>query len=265
MLADLFAPIEEIDLSTDKLLISEPQLTGRASSTDKALSRLSIVVPIGPDDESWRELLHDLHALPAEAEVLLVATVAEPDHLSGVLQNAKIDCQVHWLKSPVGRASQMNSGAAAASGDYLWFLHADSRFGKEATTVLSAALSTDADALFYFDLEFRQDGPRNTQLNTRGVRFRSEYLGLPFGDQGFCLPRQTFERLGGFNEQAAYGEDHLLVWASRRAGVPLRRLNATVSTSARKYRQQGWLRTTSIHLWRTVRQALPEWWRYVRG
>jgi hypothetical protein len=69
------------------------------------------------------------------------------------------------------------------------------------------------------------------------------------------LPRTLFERLDGFDEHASYGEDHLLVWAAHHAGVPVVPVGASLRTSARRYRERGWLRTTLRHLLLTARQA----------
>ena len=67
-----------------------------------------------------------------------------------------------------------------------------------------------------------------------------------------------FFSLGGFPEDAPYGEDHLLAWRAHQQGVPLRCTGARLRTSARKYGERGWLRTTARHVYLTYRQALPE-------
>lgn len=251
----------------EELLPAADQSTASLAerSVSGPLASLSVIVPIGPGDESWRELIFDLQPLPAEAELLLVATSAEPQEFAKVVRESELTCCVQWLTTSAGRARQLNAGAAQATGKFLWLLHADTRVPQVAFNVLEEALRENHETLYFFDLEFRNDGPGGTRWNTRGVRFRSHYLGLPFGDQGFCLRRETLQCLGGFDQRASYGEDHLLVWAAKRSGIPLVQLDATLSTSARKYARSGWLRTTLLHLWRTVRQALPEWWKLYRG
>jgi hypothetical protein len=95
------------------------------------------------------------------------------------------------------------------------------------------------------------------------VCIRSRFLGLPFGDQGFCLSREHFQQIGRFDEHASYGEDHLLVWSARRQGILIRSVGASIATSARKYQAHGWLRMTLRNAWLTWRQAIPEWWKWV--
>jgi hypothetical protein len=221
--------------------------------------QLSVVIPVGPGDAAWRELLGQLGPqLQAGTEVLVAATTPEPPEFTALKPGIVPPAQWRWLVGPPGRASQQNRGATAAGGEFLWFLHADSRLPPNALAVLGQRLSQDPAALWYFDLRFLPDGPRLMWLNALGARFRSRLLGLPFGDQGLALSRRAFEQLGGFREDLPYGEDHMLVWAARRSGVRLRPVGCALSTSARKYQQRGWLGTTLTHLWLTWRQALPE-------
>ena len=157
----------------------------------------------------------------------------------------------------------MNRGAKYSTRPYLWFLHADSRVGPDALCALAAAIEAHPHAIHYFDIAYQDHGPALTRLNARGAWLRSHYFGLPFGDQGLCMSRETFQRLGGFDETAAYGEDHLLVWAAHRNRVRLVRVGARITTSARKYHANGWLATTLLHAWRTWRQATPEFVRFL--
>ena len=127
-----------------------------------------------------------------------------------------------------------------------------------ATVALITALEAAPDALHYFDLKFLDDGPSLMPVNVLGAYVRSHALGLPFGDQGLCLSRTAFERLGGFDAQVPYGEDHVFVWRAGRQGMPLRCTGVPLYTSARKYQAHGWAPTTLRHLLLTYKQAVPE-------
>ncbi|MCZ8373858.1 MAG: hypothetical protein O9342_00665 [Beijerinckiaceae bacterium] len=151
------------------------------------------------------------------------------------------------------RASSMNRAAEMASGRHFWFVHADTILSSDAVEALQACLK-NGEALSYFDLRF--DGGFLMRLTELGVHFRSRCLGIPFGDQALCLSRQAFTRLGGYDERTPTGEDHLLVRKAHRLGLPVRPVGATIQTSARKYAQNGWFRTTWHHLRLTVSQAL---------
>lgn len=231
-----------------------------------SVKKLSIIIPVGPDEDQLHGLLDDLVVLPEETEIILVtAEEYEFHHTQLVEREHPLRHRIRRVQASPGRASQQNAGAAAAQHEYLWFLHADSRVKPECLTAIEAALATAPDALHYFCLAFIDDGPRLIRLNEWGARLRSQILGLPFGDQGFCLHRDQFARIGGFPEHAPYGEDHLLIWHARQAGIRLRCTGTELQTSARKYREKGWLALTLRYQFLWIKQALPEGYKLIRS
>jgi len=230
--------------------------------TEHSKAILSIIIPIGPEETAWEGLLSDLirQSQPKDSiEIILSATESEP--LTFHEKRSAIDIPMKWVVGQKGRATQLNRGASVASGEFLWFLHADTRLSDSALSSLIGQLHREDKSLFYFNLRFLNDGPWLTILNETGVWLRSHLLGLPFGDQGFALKSILFLELGRFSENAEYGEDHLFVWSARRRGIRLRALGIPLYTSARRYRQKGWLRTTFRHMGLTFRQAIPEWFK----
>ena len=205
--------------------------------------RLSIVVPVGPGERAWAPLLP---ALPREAEVVLAACTDDAPRL----RDGDVPALARITSAAVGRAAQQNAGARAATREWLWFLHADSRLAPRTLDALRGAL--DRDAIGWFDLRFRDDGPAWCALNALGARLRSRWFALPFGDQGLLVRRATFDRLGGFDESLRLGEDLDFVRRARAAGVPLRAAGAPLYTSARRYAERGWLRTTLRNVRLTV-------------
>lgn len=199
------------------------------------LSQVSVIVPMRSSESAGSLLLEALKELAPEAQVIVVRP------------------------PPEGRAAQMNAGVKQADRRFLWFLHADTVLTTDCFQALERSLRQAPRALHYFDLRFGADGPWLMRANAIGVWVRSHVLGMPFGDQGFCVAREVFEELGGFRTDALYGEDHLLVWQARQKGIVLRCVGATLTTSARKYAQQGWLPTTVRHGVLTFKQAYPEW------
>ncbi|MDG2389883.1 MAG: TIGR04283 family arsenosugar biosynthesis glycosyltransferase [Planctomycetaceae bacterium] len=228
---------------------------------------LSIIIPVAKEDSVWRELLWELVPMRNEAEIVIAATEYQPEDWISLQQSwgfDALDSPVRWLKCPAGRASQMNEAARQAAGGYLWFLHADSRLAEDSISALMASLGRHPDDLHYFDLEFQSDAPVMMRLNAWGVWFRSHIFNMPFGDQGLAISKINFDQLGGYDETLPYGEDHHLVWTARIAGLKLRAVKATLSTSARKYQQRGWWRTTYTHVWLTWKQAIPMYCRLLK-
>lgn len=207
-----------------------------------------IIVPAGPGDRSWSGLLPQLAEAHANRIILVLAD-------DDAVDTGEVPTNLQVCRSKVGRAIQLNVGAQSSDSAWLWFVHADSRVTAPTLSAMHQFVCADETAIGYFRLRFLPDGPRATVLNAWGAHFRSRVFGLPFGDQGLLMPRRVFDALGGFDETVSAGEDHDLVWSARARGVPLRAIPAPILTSARKYAERGWWRTTRQHLGMTREQA----------
>ncbi len=221
------------------------------TATANTPGRLSLVIPLGPGRTVRPELLALVKQARA-ANVQCRLSTTETGQYPGFMDDELV------IGSP-GRGRQMNRAATRVTdAHWLWFLHADSR---PCPQVLPAALALSrisADALCWFRLAYAADGPWLTRLNAAAANLRSRWLGMPYGDQGLILPQTWFERLGGFREDLERGEDLDLVVRAQKSGLGLRQLDGRITTSARRYAEQGWLKTTWHHqiaAWRLVRDA----------
>ncbi|RMG39163.1 MAG: glycosyl transferase family 2 [Candidatus Dadabacteria bacterium] len=224
---------------------------------------LSVVIPVGPSDNSWRTLLGDLLRCQESLEIIIVATEPAADKEKALLASTGRNKNVKWLISSIGRGRQQNTGARVAGGNFLWFLHADSRVNQSTIDSLKKVLNPDDAALYYFDLRFYDTPGVLVKVNEFGAKLRSNILGLPFGDQGFCISKQLFFALGAFREDIKRGEDHYLIWRAKRERIKLVRVHASIATSARRYSKLGWLRATLSNVALTFRQAVPECFRTI--
>ena len=140
------------------------------------------------------------------------------------------------LMGPRGRARQMNAGAAAATGEILVFLHADTRLPRSAVDSIRATLSDPQTIGGAFRLAI--DSHRWLLRMVAAIaNLRCRWFGLPYGDQALFFRRSVFERLGGFPDLPLM-EDVALVRAARRLGR-LALLRDSVQTSARRWRRDG--------------------------
>lgn len=229
--------------------------------------RLSVIVPVGPAETTLAPLLAELLLLPDRCEILLVDCPGSRELVQNCQPSESLLQRRRFrrLQADQGRAKQMNCGAEEATGEFLWFLHADSRLSPWLIQQLDEGLQLSPNSFHFFRLEFARDGQGPMVVNSLGAHLRSARLGVPFGDQGFCLSRERFFGLGGYDESVPYGEDHLLLWAARRHRIPLCYHSAVMRTSARKYRQSGWGRLTLRYQIYWIRQALPQYWSLLRG
>ena len=149
------------------------------------------------------------------------------------------------LAAPRGRALQMNAGAAAAQGDVLLFLHADTRVPENADRLVLDGFARSGRAWGRFDVCFHRGGLLG--LIAAMMNIRSRATGIATGDQAMFMTRAAFEAAGGF-PPIALMEDVALSAKLKRISTPLA-LRARVTTSARRWRRHGTLRTV-LQMWR---------------
>lgn len=227
---------------------------------------LSVIIPVGPAETQIPQgLLHDLQWLPQTTEIIFVGCDSlQQSHLKQSTQTLSQYPQT-WLYTKQGRAVQMNTGAKQAKGQFLWFLHLDSRFEPELSDHLIQNLKDHPSSLHYCLLRFMPDGPKGMSFNGWGANLRSLIVGAPFGDQGLAISKESFEKVGGYPESAPYGEDHLFVWYARQQGIKLKCCWHFLNTSARKYQNNGWWALTLTYQKIWIKQAWPEFLKLVRG
>jgi rSAM/selenodomain-associated transferase 2 len=145
------------------------------------------------------------------------------------------------LTAPPGRAAQMNAGAAAARGDVLLFLHADTRLPVGFAEAVTQALADPVVVGGRFDVALDADGWPYRVIE-RLISARSRLTGVATGDQALFVRRAVFEELGGFAPIPLMEDVDLARRLKRHGRVAA--LHETVLTSARRWQRRG--------VWRTV-------------
>ena len=145
------------------------------------------------------------------------------------------------LQTPRGRAVQMNCGASVATGDYLVFLHADTRLPPGADKLVAASLRSHAWGRFDVEIEGRHP---LLKVVAWSMNLRSRLSGIATGDQAIFVRRAAFP---GFPEIALM-EDVAFCRRMKRLGPPACR-RETVLTSGRRWETRGVLRTILL-MWR---------------
>ena len=142
------------------------------------------------------------------------------------------------VQSEKGRGQQLGTGAAAATADWLLFLHADTVLPDIWVADVSAftADPANADRAAVFTFALDDPSPQARRME-RLVAWRTRRLGLPYGDQGLLISRRYYDRLGGFRPMPLM-EDVDIVRRIGRANMAV--LNTRAVTSADRYRRGGW-------------------------
>ena len=145
-----------------------------------------------------------------------------------------------------GRGAQLAAGADAAQGDWLLFLHADTRLAPGWRAAADAFMADPANRQRAGYGRFRLDDPhpRARRLEKR-VAWRCRRFGLPYGDQGLLIGRDFYRALGGYRPLPLF-EDVDLVWRiGRRRLVPL---DIDAVTGAERFLQAGYRRRSARNL-----------------
>lgn len=148
------------------------------------------------------------------------------------------------VRSATGRGVQLAAGAAAAAGDWLLFLHADTRLPRGWRTAADRHMAGEPGKAACFRLRL-DAGEWQARMVEAGVALRVRLLGLPYGDQGLLVSRRLYEEIGGYRPLPLM-EDVDLV--RRIGGFRLERLGVEATTSAERWRRDGWLRRSGRNL-----------------
>lgn len=205
----------------------------RTTSSRRLPSVISVIIPTLGEEVELPATLASVREQPGPFEVI----VADGGSVDATREIAEGDPDVTLVASARGRARQMNTGAAHASGDVLLFLHADTRLPPGAFDRIRIALAAPDAAAGCFRLRFDREGFW-LWLWSRRVWMR--WHRWAFGDRALFVRRSAFDAVSGFPDQPVF-EDLDMVQALRRQGRFVF-LDDAVTTSARRFERGGALR-----------------------
>lgn len=207
--------------------------------------RLSIVIPCLDEAAGIVATLEALRPLRERGHEVIVVDAGS----DGTAELARPHAD-RVLRSPRGRAVQMNRGARAASGDVLLFLHADTRLPPSAERAIRRGLEGTGRLWGRFDV--RLSGRRFClRVIETLMSWRSRLTGIATGDQAIFVTRERFQAVGGYREIPLM-EDIELSRALRRLGPPVC-LRERVVTSSRRWERNGVARTVLLMWWLRLR------------
>jgi rSAM/selenodomain-associated transferase 2 len=224
------------------VLIEAPDsLRGRGvHPASHPLLTVSIVIPTLNEED---EIVDTLAAAAAtQPHELIVVDGGSVDRTRSVATDA--GCVV--IEAPAGRAVQMNAGAAAATGEVILFLHADTRLPPHALRDVARSCADARIVGGRFDVVL--DGPEAVfRIIETLMNLRSRLTRIATGDQAIFVRRRVFEALGGFAPMPLMEDIHLSFSLKRLGRVAC--LRSRVRTSVRRWRRHGVWRTMALMWW----------------
>ncbi len=218
----------------------------------QAQPRISLVVPVLNEAAGLTQHLLALQLLWSPELELIVVDGGSVDGTAALAQNLA-DQVLQLPAQQAGSAAQMNAGAAAASGQLLLFLHADTVLPPGALQAVQAAIAGGA-SWGRFDVCITGRS-RWLPVVAAAMNLRSRITGIATGDQALFVQRSLFEQLGGFAAQPLM-EDIELCRRLRATARPAC-LRLRVTTSGRRWDQHG--------AWPTIWLMWRLRWLYWRG
>lgn len=208
---------------------------------------ISVVIPTFNEADSLPRLLASLGA-ESEAREIIVVDGGSADRTAEIA----LDHAVQLLTSARGRGRQLNRGAAAARGEVLLFLHADSRFPAGGLAAIRSCLEASPGVIGgNFRLCFDGDDRFSRWLDGfyRWIRAR----GLYYGDSAIFVRRQAYRALGGIRPIALM-EDYDLTRRMERLGETCCIADPPLMTSSRRFAGRhplaivaGWLTIHALY------------------
>lgn len=213
--------------------------------------RISVIIPTYNEEENITGLINDLRRFGGELlEEIIVVDAPSTDQTASLAQLAGARVIV---SERAGRATQMNAGASIATGDLLYFVHADVRINPDYVCDIQQAL-TEGYTLGCYRYQF--DSPRLIlKFNTFFQRF--DGIWSRGGDQTLFIPKADFESLGGFREDHRVMEDYEFIIRARKK-YQFKVIPKYIIVSARKYDSNSYLRVNianAVVMWMYFRGA----------
>ena len=197
---------------------------------------LSAIIPVLSDLPALVQLLDCLDSSGNGPE----QTVVIDGSASSACKRICTERQCLYLALEPNRGRQLDAGAAAASGDVLWFLHADSVPSANAADLIRRRVEAGYIG-GYFGFTFT--GPQSwyKKALSASINLRAR-IGIPYGDQGLFVARNVYHQSAGYTPTPLFEEVHL-VKSLRRMGQ-FGPVDATIGVSPRRWERDGWVRRT---------------------
>ena len=205
------------------------------------MSKISIIIPTINEANNLPLLLSDLSIIQKEGEILIIDSGSEDKTIDVArIYGAKV-----FKSKERNRGLQLDIGAKKSNGEWLIFLHADTRLTHDWVGEIKSILKGNKNYIYFFKFKINHKKIIYRVLEIL-VNFRSQYFKQPYGDQGLIIHRSTYLKNKGFR-RIPLMED-LDFFRRLNNKKDLKQLNLPILVSPRKWER------TNIFL-----QAIKNW------
>ena len=192
------------------------------------LSKISIIIPTINEANNLPLLLSDLSIIQEEGEILIVDCGSEDKTIDVAnIYGAKV-----YKSQERNRGLQLDIGAKNSKGEWLIFLHADTRLTHDWFTKIKSVFKGNKNFIYYFKFKISNKKIIYRVLEIL-VNFRSKYFKQPYGDQGLIIHKSIYLKNNGFRNIPLMEDlDFFMRLNSKK---DLKQLNLPIFTSPRKW------------------------------
>ena len=205
------------------------------------MSKISIIIPTINEANNLPLLLSDLSIIQKDGEIIIVDCGSEDK----TIDIAKIYGAKVYKSKEKNRGLQLDMGAKNSRGDWLIFLHADTRLTHDWLRKINSVLKGGKSYIYYFKFKINHKQIIYRVLEIL-VNFRSLYFKQPYGDQGLIIHRTIYFKNNGFRKIPLMEDVDFLKRLNDKKD--LKQLNLPIFISSRKWEK------TNIFI-----QALKNW------
>ena len=205
------------------------------------MSKISIIIPTIDEASNLPLLLSDLSSIQKEGEIIIVDSGSEDKTIDVAnIYGAKV-----FISKERNRGLQLDIGAKKSKGEWLIFLHADTRLTHDWYEKINSFLKGNKNSIYYFEFKINHKKIIYRVLEIL-VNFRSKFFKQPYGDQGLIIHRTTYFKNNGFRKIPLMEDVDFLRRLNKKKD--LKQLNLPIFISSRKWER------TNIFL-----QAIKNW------
>ncbi len=195
---------------------------------------LSIIIPTLNEADRLPLLLADISVLKSNVEVLII----DGGSKDVTMEIAKLSGAKAINFNRANRGAQLNYGASISKGEWILFLHADSRLPNEWTNFLKPIIQNpiEENNAWYFDFKLSEKGFLNRCMEFL-VNIRSIWLQRPYGDQGLLIRKDLYNSIGGYKDLHIMEDLEFIERVSKT--IRLKRIGTYIYTNYRQWKKHG--------------------------
>ena len=192
------------------------------------MPRISIIIPTLNEASNLPLLLSDLSIIHKEGEILIVDCGSEDRTIDVAnMYGAKV-----YKTKERNRGLQLNLGAEKSKGEWLIFLHADTRLTHDWFAKINSVFKRDKNFIYYFKFQINDQKIIYRVLEIL-VNIRSQFFKQPYGDQGLIIHRSIYLKNNGFKNIPLMEDFDFIRRLNNKKD--LKQLNLSIFTSSRKW------------------------------